>query len=86
MKFNSISDFCSYEGEDGTVVSQEGELKKMGSEGDMGESVHGAYSYKDDDGSTYSITYTADENGYRPVCLLFHPYSIESSRISLGGK
>lgn len=33
----------------------------------MGESVKGSYSYKDDEGKTYSITYTADENGYRPV-------------------
>lgn len=36
-------------------------------EGDMGESVKGSYSYKDDDGNTYSVEYTADENGYRPV-------------------
>lgn len=34
---------------------------------DMGESVKGAYSYQDDDGKTYSVSYTADENGYRPV-------------------
>lgn len=60
---------CSYEGEDGTHVEQEGELKRMGDE-DMGESVKGAYSYKDDDGKTYSVSYTADENGYRPVCTL----------------
>lgn len=33
----------------------------------MGESVEGAYSYKDDDGNTISLTYTADENGFRPV-------------------
>lgn len=56
----------SYEGEDGTQVEQEGELKRMGEE-DMGESVKGSYSYKDDDGKTFSVSYTADENGYRPV-------------------
>lgn len=48
----------SYEGEDGTQVKQEGELKRMG-ETDMGESVKGSYSYQDDDGKTYSVTYTA---------------------------
>lgn len=58
----------SYEGEDGTHVEQEGELKRMNEE-DMGESVKGSYSYKDDEGKTYSVSYTADENGYRPVCV-----------------
>lgn len=66
--------FCvlliSYENEDGTVVSQEGELKKMDDEGHEGESVQGAYSYKDDDGNEYKVTYTADENGYRPVSII----------------
>ncbi|XP_031629041.1 endocuticle structural glycoprotein SgAbd-1-like [Contarinia nasturtii] len=65
----------NYESEDGTVVEQQGELKKMSIKNDdgeeeetqMGESVKGSYSYKDDEGKTYSITYTADENGYRPV-------------------
>lgn len=33
----------------------------------MGESVNGSYSYKDENGQTYSVKYTADENGYRPV-------------------
>lgn len=67
----------SYEGEDGTVVSQEGELKKMmmkteeedEEEEHMGESVRGSYSFKDDEGKTYSVSYTADENGYRPVSI-----------------
>lgn len=39
----------------------------MNEENDMGESVKGAYSYHDDDGKEYSVTYTADENGFRPV-------------------
>lgn len=56
----------SYENEDGTLVKQEGELKAMG-EDSMGEAVKGSYSYQDDDGNTYSVEYTADENGYRPV-------------------
>lgn len=41
-------------------------MKRMNEE-DMGESVKGSYSYKDDEGKTYSVSYTADENGYRPV-------------------
>lgn len=49
-----MENFCSYEGEDGTHVEQEGELKRMNDE-DMGESVKGSYSYKDDDGMTYSV-------------------------------
>lgn len=32
-----------------------------------GESVKGGYSYTDDEGNTFSVKYTADENGYRPV-------------------
>lgn len=59
--------FFSYEGEDGTLVEQQGELKRMGDDDDMGESVKGSYSYQDDEGKTYSVSYTADENGYRPV-------------------
>lgn len=39
----------------------------MNDEADMGESVKGAYSYLDDEGKNYSVSYTADENGYRPV-------------------
>lgn len=59
----------SYEGEDGTHVEQEGELKKMGEDEEMGESVKGSYSYQDDEGQTFKVTYTADENGYRPVSV-----------------
>lgn len=36
----------------------------------MGESVKGSYSYTDDEGRVYSVSYTADENGYRPVCTV----------------
>lgn len=66
--FTKCKKNSSYEGEDGTHVEQEGELKRMNEE-DMGESVKGSYSYKDDEGKTYSVSYTADENGYRPVCV-----------------
>lgn len=52
--------------DDGTVVDQQGDFKQM-EEGNAVESVKGSYSYTDDEGQTFSVTYTADENGYRPV-------------------
>lgn len=54
-------------------MKQQGELKRMKMSDDeeeeeqMGESVKGSYSYIDEDGKTISVTYTADENGFRPV-------------------
>lgn len=62
----------SYENDDGTHVEQHGELKEMNEDKEMGESVKGAYSYMGDDGKEYSIKYTADENGFRPVSKNFH--------------
>lgn len=38
-------------------------------EDDMGESVKGSYAYTDDNGEKISVEYTADENGFRPVCF-----------------
>ncbi|XP_054264384.1 endocuticle structural glycoprotein SgAbd-3-like [Macrosteles quadrilineatus] len=54
----------SFEGGDGTRAIQEGSLKQVGQ--DVGESAQGSYSYVGDDGRNYAISYTADENGYRP--------------------
>lgn len=42
-------------------------MKKMGDDDKMGESVKGGFSYTDDEGNKFSVQYTADENGYRPV-------------------
>lgn len=56
----------SFENDDGTSANQEGELKTIDSK-KTGESVKGGYSYKDENGETISVTYTADENGFRPV-------------------
>lgn len=55
--------------DDGTVVDQQGDFKQMDT-GNTVESVKGSYSYTDDEGQTFSVTYTADENGYRPVCQM----------------
>lgn len=53
-----------FEGGDGTQAVQEGGLKQIGNE--AGEVSQGSFSYTGDDGQNYAITYTADENGYRP--------------------
>ncbi|KAJ8732715.1 hypothetical protein PYW07_015314 [Mythimna separata] len=64
--FSHSGDFhYSYEGGDGTRAYERGELKK--SEGGAGSAVEGNFSYKDKDGNDVSLSYTADENGYRPV-------------------
>lgn len=54
----------SYESGDGSKVSQEGEMKGTGEE--AGPVVQGKYSYQGEDGKTYSVEYTADENGFQP--------------------
>lgn len=55
---------CSFEGGDGTRAVQEGSLKQLGQE--AGEVSQGAFSYTGDDGRSYAVSYTADENGYQP--------------------
>ncbi|XP_072940895.1 uncharacterized protein [Epargyreus clarus] len=56
----------SYLGGDGTKVSSKGTLKSYDDE-KTGEAVSGNVSYKDKDGTVFNLSYTADENGYRPV-------------------
>ncbi|KAM3962305.1 cuticular protein RR-1 motif 36 [Aphomia sociella] len=56
----------SYEGGDGTKAFENGELKSFDNE-KTGEAVVGGFSYMGKDGQEYSLSYTADENGYRPV-------------------
>ncbi|KAJ8732065.1 hypothetical protein PYW08_014795 [Mythimna loreyi] len=64
--FSHSGDFhYSYEGGDGTRAYERGELRK--SEDGAGSAVEGSFSYKDKDGNDVSLSYTADENGYRPV-------------------
>ncbi|XP_063540274.1 endocuticle structural glycoprotein SgAbd-3-like [Cydia strobilella] len=54
----------AYETSDGTKAQQEGRVIP-GSKPEEGSlQVSGSYSYVGDDGQTYSVTYTADENGY----------------------
>lgn len=54
-----------FETGDGTKAEQAGELKVFDKD-HAGEVVSGSVSYQGDDGKTYSLTYTADENGYHP--------------------
>jgi hypothetical protein len=55
----------SFETGDGTKAEQSGQLKNLGPDDD-GEVVTGSFSYVAPDGITYSVTYTADENGFQP--------------------
>lgn len=54
----------SYEGGDGTRAIQDGQQIFVNNQ--AGTASQGQYTYQGDDGKTYSVSYTADENGYRP--------------------
>jgi len=56
----------SFENDDGSKVSQEGQHKIIDDEHAI-ESISGSYSYNDVNGQPVMVTYTADENGFRPV-------------------
>ncbi|EDV95670.1 larval cuticle protein 65Ag1 [Drosophila grimshawi] len=55
----------SVETSDGTKREEEGQLKNAGTDNEY-IAVHGSFSYVADDGKTYSVVYTADENGFQP--------------------
>nr|NP_477274.1 Lcp65Af [Drosophila melanogaster]AAB48465.1 cuticle protein DCP7 [Drosophila melanogaster]AAB88070.1 cuticle protein LCP65Af [Drosophila melanogaster]AAF50691.1 Lcp65Af [Drosophila melanogaster] len=54
-----------YETSDGSSAQAAGQLKNVGTD-EEALNVKGTYSFVADDGQTYSIAYTADENGYQP--------------------
>lgn len=56
----------AYETGNGISAQERGTLKNAGSQNEA-ESVQGSFSYTGPDGVQYSISYTADENGFRPV-------------------
>lgn len=59
---------CSYEQSDGQKREEKAELKASETNPDVQAiSVSGSYEYTDTDGKRYLVTYTADENGYRPM-------------------
>ncbi|KAK3908383.1 Endocuticle structural glycoprotein SgAbd-2 [Frankliniella fusca] len=54
----------AFETENGIQVQEEGVLKNAGSKNEA-KSAQGSYSYVGDDGQTYTVSWIADENGYR---------------------
>ncbi|XP_052132180.1 endocuticle structural glycoprotein SgAbd-3-like isoform X1 [Frankliniella occidentalis] len=56
----------TYESANGIKAEARGQ-PGQGPPGEEGESVQGSFSYVGDDGQTYSVTYTADENGFVPA-------------------
>ncbi|KAK9717968.1 Insect cuticle protein [Popillia japonica] len=54
-----------YETSNGIAADEQGQLKNAGSENEV-MAVRGQFKYLGPDGVTYTITYTADENGFQP--------------------
>ncbi|KAJ8717035.1 hypothetical protein PYW08_005434 [Mythimna loreyi] len=54
----------SYETSDGTKAQQQGRVIPGAKPEEGSLDVTGSYSYIGDDGQTYTVTYTADENGF----------------------
>ena len=55
----------SYETGNGIKADESGKINNAGAENEA-LAVQGSYSYVGDDGQTYSVQYTADENGFQP--------------------
>ncbi|KAH0956620.1 hypothetical protein HN011_005616 [Eciton burchellii] len=55
----------SYETANGIQAQEEGHLKNIGTEQEALE-AQGSFSYTDNDGQVYQITYVANENGFQP--------------------
>ncbi|PSN37147.1 Endocuticle structural glycoprotein SgAbd-2 [Blattella germanica] len=55
----------SYQGGDGTTAQESGFLKNAGQRDLEAQTVQGSYSYTAPDGTPITVTYTADENGFR---------------------
>lgn len=66
LKSFTIEYFCfSYETSDGSEKDEVGEIRNAGTD-EESIAVTGHYSYVGDDGKTYDVKYTADENGFQP--------------------
>ncbi|XP_068620489.1 endocuticle structural glycoprotein SgAbd-3-like [Battus philenor] len=57
----------AYETSDGTKAEQNGRVIPGAAPEEGSLQVSGSYTYVGEDGQTYTITYTADENGYHAV-------------------
>ncbi|XP_069361578.1 endocuticle structural glycoprotein SgAbd-2-like [Maniola hyperantus] len=56
----------AYETSDGTKAEQDGRILPGAQPEEGSLAVTGSFSYIGDDGQTYTVTYTADENGFHP--------------------
>lgn len=56
---------CRYETSNGISQQESGELVNPGQENES-IAVRGQFSYTGQDGVTYTVTYVADDNGFRP--------------------
>ena len=56
---------CSYETGNGISAQEQGYLKNAGQKDLEAQVATGSYSYTGPDGVLYTITYTADENGFQ---------------------
>lgn len=57
--------FFSYEQTDGTRADQVGQIRNEGTN-EESLAVSGSFQWVGPDGVTYTVTYTADEQGYKP--------------------
>jgi hypothetical protein len=55
----------SYQTGDGTTAQESGYVKNPGSRDLEAQTVQGSYSYTSPEGTPITVTYTADENGFR---------------------
>jgi hypothetical protein len=56
---------CSYETGNNIIAEETGFLKNRGIENEEALVQHGSYTYTAPDGSIITVTYTADEQGFR---------------------
>ncbi|GJQ70339.1 hypothetical protein Trydic_g22773 [Trypoxylus dichotomus] len=54
-----------YETSNGIAANEQGQLKNAGSDNEI-LAARGQFKYIGLDGVTYTVTYTADENGFKP--------------------
>ncbi|XP_014363750.2 endocuticle structural glycoprotein ABD-5-like [Papilio machaon] len=71
LRFDSSNDGLgsynfAFEQSDGTKKEEQGELRNAGTDDEF-MAVKGSYSWQGPDGVVYTITYTADDNGFKPT-------------------
>lgn len=74
MRLFDYNCYCSYETGNGIAAQEQGYLKNPGTDAEA-QVAQGSYSYTGPDGVLYTVTYIADENGFRVSILLNHSLS-----------